>query len=242
MESITALFTEDATASVDQVRASDTAHDLLQSRIHTGELGPGDPLPPERELAAYLGISRTALREALRLLEAEHYIVTRVGAKGGTKVADVPALERLYAAWAEANAARVKELLEVQVVLERAMAAFAAQRRTSEDLARLDATRISPDVAGAELLRRHMEFHSALAKCAHNEVLAEAIARLRRQVFLPIGFISPAQRSGFLDEHQSIFAAIREQDPEAAARAIGRHMRIDDLSDRDWEPAFQAAG
>ena len=237
MDSITALFTRGANPPVEQVRASDGTRHLLRALIYSGQLGPGDQLPPERELSSYLGMSRTALREALRLLEAEGYLLTRVGAKGGTRVAEVPALERLYAAWAETNADRVKELLEVQVVLERAGAALAALRRTSEDLARLNAALIPSDVTGAELLRRHMDFHGALAECAHNEVLADAIAELRRKIFLPIGFITAERRTGFLEEHLRIFAAVRDQDPEAAASEISKHMPIGHLSEHDdWEP------
>ena len=77
------------------------------------------------------------------------------------------------------------------------------------------------------MLRRHMDFHAALADCAHNAVLADVIAKLRREIFLPIGFIPAARRTRFLEEHQRIFAAVRDRDPEAATNEISQHMAID---------------
>jgi GntR family transcriptional regulator, transcriptional repressor for pyruvate dehydrogenase complex len=237
MDSITALFTKDTAASARQVRASDIAHDLLRSLIHGGELGPGDLLPPERDLASYLAISRTALREALRVLEAEAYVVTKVGAKGGTRVADTPALERLYVGWLETNSSRVKEVAEVLVVLEKTAAALAAQRYRPEDLARLNAARIPPNTTGSELTRRHTDFHAALAICAHNAVIADTIAKLRREVFLPVGFLNARRRARIVEEHERIFAAVRDRNPEAAASEMSKHMPIGYLSEPEWEPA-----
>jgi GntR family transcriptional regulator, transcriptional repressor for pyruvate dehydrogenase complex len=237
MDSLTAIFMKDTTPSVQQVRASDAAHDLLRSLIHSGELGPGELLPPERNLASYLGISRTALREALRVLEAETYVVIRVGAKGGTRVADIPTLERIYISWLQTNSSRVNEIAEVLVVLEKTLAALAAQRCMPEDLARLNAARISPNLAGAELVRSHTDFHAALAICAHNTVIADMVAKLRREVFFPIGFLDAPRRVRLVEEHERILAAVRDRDPEAAANEMGRHMPIEHLSEREWEPA-----
>jgi GntR family transcriptional repressor for pyruvate dehydrogenase complex len=242
MNSITAIFVKEiAAAVVEQARASDIARDLLRSLIYSGELGPGDALPPERELAVHVGISRTALREALKLLEAEGFMVTKVGAKGGTRVADVTALERLHVAWVEAQAERVEELREALVVVERAMISLAAERRTPEDLERLSAARIAADVTKSELLRHHMDFHHALALCAHNSVMAQESVKLRREIFLPIGFISGARLDEFLEEHDRIFAAVKNQKPEEAAVALAQHMPSENLLlyEREWEPPLE---
>ena len=70
--------------------ASDSAVHYLRSLIFTGELGPGDRLPPERELAERLGISRITLRLALKSLESTGFIVTTRGARGGSRVNAAP--------------------------------------------------------------------------------------------------------------------------------------------------------
>jgi GntR family transcriptional regulator, transcriptional repressor for pyruvate dehydrogenase complex len=207
-------------------RTSDTASRAIRSLIWTGELGPGDRLPPERVLATQLGISRTALREALKLLEASGYIVTKVGAKGGTRVVDTASLERCYDGWLKTQRERLGSLFELQHVLERALAAFAAERRTAEDLQRLEATRIPAAMTRSEAYRCHTLFHEALGVCAHNPELAGASKSLRREIFLPIDFLMDMRLMGeFREFHESIFAAVRDQDAERALLEMDAHLQ-----------------
>ncbi len=125
-------------------RASDTARQFILSRIFTGELGPGDRLPNERELSAQLGISRLTLREALKSLETAGYLVTKVGAQGGTRVSDAQALTRCFDEWLRAQGERLKDLLETHGIIEVAIASLAAERRTETDLRAMEAAQVPP--------------------------------------------------------------------------------------------------
>jgi GntR family transcriptional repressor for pyruvate dehydrogenase complex len=69
--------------TTEPVTASDKTESLLRALIFSGQLGPGDKLPPERELAVQLGTSRPTLRTALRAHEALGFIKVRIGSKGG---------------------------------------------------------------------------------------------------------------------------------------------------------------
>lgn len=210
---------------VGQVRASDRAQQFLRSLIFSGCFGPQDRLPSERELAAHLGISRITLREALKSLEAAGYLVTTVGANGGTKVSDVDALSRCWGRWAHEHYGELEGLFEFQLAVETAQASLAALKRTAEDLKSLE-TPHPPACKDFRLLQRwHVAFHTSLAKAAHNEYLERAMAEIRSQLFLPV---QEALRAKGWDTitavHDDILSAVRDQDAARAAEAMRLHL------------------
>src|SRR5688500_5033710 len=82
----------------------------LRALIHGGHLGPGDRLPPERELAKQMGVGRVSIREALRLLQATGYVDVRRGASGGTFIT---ALDRPYEDWVRRMRESVDEVNDI---------------------------------------------------------------------------------------------------------------------------------
>jgi GntR family transcriptional regulator, transcriptional repressor for pyruvate dehydrogenase complex len=215
---------------IEQTRASDSARSFIRSLIYTGELGPGDPLPPERELAARLGISRITLREALKALEGSGYVVTKVGAKGGTRVADVPSLKRCFEDWLRTQTDELESLLEFHRIVEVASASLAAERRTEADLLRLEAMRIPENPTRSEALRHHSGFHEALAAASHNSFLEKAIVRIYRQIFVPIDYLMDGSLATFRAEHDHILEAVRDGDAARAAALAEGHL----IGPRAW--------
>jgi DNA-binding FadR family transcriptional regulator len=210
---------------IEHTRASDSARRLVLSLIFSGEMGPGDRLPPERELAVQLGISRITLREALKSLEAAGYLVTKVGAHGGTRVNDLHALERCFDEWIRAQGDRLDSLIEYHGIIESAIAELAAQRRTDEDLARLEAARIPENPSRAVLVERHREFHTALALAAKNPQLMDAMVGARREIFVPLDHVTNDQRlDAARQDHERILAAVKDRDPGRAAQEMRRHL------------------
>jgi DNA-binding FadR family transcriptional regulator len=210
---------------IEQTRASDSARRLVLALIFSGEMGPGDRLPPERELAAQLGISRITLREALKSLEAAGYLVTKVGAHGGTRVNELKSLERCFDEWIRAQGDQLDGLLEYHNIIEAAIARLAAERRTEEDLERLEAARIPLNATRAMVVERHREFHNALAQAARNPNLMDAMVTTRREIFVPLDHLIDMHRVDILREnHERILAAVRDGDGDRAAEEMENHL------------------
>lgn len=111
------------------------AHELvllqLRRSIHLGHFGAGDRLPPERELARQLGVSRTTVREAVRVLEGEGLVEIKRGSAGGISVRpQSPAPAELRRRLRE-----FEEIIEFRLAVEPMAARLAAQRRTRSDIA-----------------------------------------------------------------------------------------------------------
>lgn len=210
---------------IEQTRASDSARRLVLGLIFSGEIGPGERLPSERDLAAQLGISRITLREALKSLEVSGYLVTKVGARGGTRVGDLRALERCFDEWIRAQGDRLRHLLEFHSIIEAAVASLAAVRRTDADLERLEAARIPEDAPREDVVRCHHDFHAVLAQAAGNPFLTEAMVATRREIFVPLDrLIDRHQISILRQNHERVLEAVRDRDPERAAAEMRRHL------------------
>ena len=144
----------------------------LRQRIHRGELGPGDRLPAERELAERLGIARISLREAIKVLQASGYVVVRRGAHGGTFVTG---LETPYENWLtrmRGQAGELDDIIDFRIGLEARGAALAARRRTEADLAAA-ATAIRRLIDGQERQSFRLAdsaFHAAVATARTSHV------------------------------------------------------------------------
>jgi DNA-binding FadR family transcriptional regulator len=140
---------------------------------------PGDRLPSETELLAAFGVSRSTLREALRILAARDLVEVRRGVSGGTFIAQIEAsavsmyLETSLGLMSGTDSLSVKEIVEARELIEVPCARFAAERATREQIAELRAaarTRSDRDL-GDRGFEVHKTFHSLLVQSAGNRLL-----------------------------------------------------------------------
>lgn len=215
--------------TVSKQRLVDRVVTDVQDLIVQGKLPVGARLPPERELAELFGVSRTVIREAVRilvtkgLLESKHGIGTMV--RQGTRDQLVEPLGWIL----QRNDATLDDLHEVRTILEVEIAAEAAKRATAEDIAQLDqviahAATVRADPAA--FAAGDAEFHQLLAGILRNamlSVLLDSIRTLMSEIRLKVS------RNGdfgtiVLADHAEILAAIRARDPVRARAAMQAHL------------------
>jgi GntR family transcriptional repressor for pyruvate dehydrogenase complex len=210
-----------------QTRASDMAERYLKALIFSGQLGPGDRLPPERELAAQLGISRITLRVALRSLEAVGFLVIKLGSKGGSRVNDAASMTLHWQEWMLARQHQLSQMLEFRRLVETEIAALAAERRTAEDLESLEAIKGPPQADKKPLVHWHFGFHDALAKAAHNLYLEQAMQTIRGELFVPVDWVLTEHRISEIESvHDQILDAVRAGDPVRARQEMAAHLEF----------------
>ena len=203
--------------------------DQLRSLIHAGEFAVGTRLPPERDLAVQLGVSRPSVREALIALEVEGLVEVRVGS-GIHVLAREPA----------ATATRVDaafgpfEVIRARQVLEGELAALAARQMTAGQQAALREALVlmAEDVAqGRSPSRGDRQFHLCIAEAADNGPLLRTVAELYDErntpLFEQLGHhyeTGPSWRLA-LAEHQAVADAIAAADAEGARHAMHTHLQ-----------------
>jgi len=203
----------------------------LISLIGERQLRPGDKLPPERDLAATMQVSRPSLREALRALAMLNIVEIRQGS--GTYVSSLKPevlIEHLDFVFA-LDDSTFTELLEARQMLEPGLAAAAATRATDEELAQLRAcvNRAAAHVDDPEtFLAADLELHQIISAAARNQITARIMDSLTR-----LGMASrrrtatlPGVRAQSVRDHQAIVEALSRRDPEAAANIMRQHLEI----------------
>ncbi|RKE60327.1 FadR/GntR family transcriptional regulator [Microbacterium sp. AG238] len=208
----------------------------IESDLLAGKLGPGDRLPSERDLVAQLGVGRSSVREALRVLEVMGLIRTATGSgpSAGAIVVARPtggmqALLRLQVAaqgFAISDVVNTRLLLEEWVAGELAGSSDVDLERAREALRAMDAPGLSP----ADFLALDAQFHVALAEASGNEVVAAMMAGLRSSIedyVLEGAARIPDWNSTvdrLRDEHNAIVVAIDERRVADARTAVRDHI------------------
>lgn len=198
----------------------------IRRAIHIGKYIPGDKLPAERLLAQQLGVSRTTVREAIRVLEGEGYIESRRGAGGGIVILHQGQTEERMKPIVKERLPEFEELLDFRVTIEGAAAALAAQRRTKQDLATL--TRafeiMEQDEGSARFRAADSAFHLGIADAARNRFMRKAIEDARAAMWMPIDSVITRVLPSAHAHHRQILDAIRANNPRAAERAVAAHI------------------
>lgn len=212
--------------------------DWIEQRILSGEFAVGSHLPAERDLAQRVGVSRPAVREAVRTLQANGVLQSAVGAgaTGGTTISGVPhqALTRLLRLHVALANFPTPDVTEVRVALERLSTRLASTRASDADLARMrDLLEVMDDdgLTMAEFNNHDTGLHVAIAEAAGNRLASDLTIAIRESMRLPIlagldalpDWIST--RDILRAQHHGIVAAITAHETEAAVALIEEHIR-----------------
>lgn len=216
------------------------ARTLLDHILEAG-LRPGDSLPNEREMIAWLGVARGSLREALRLLEGHGVISVKSGPGGGPVVreADPETFAGSTTLAMQFMRVRFGELIDARIAFEPQIAGAAAEHRTDAQLVRLHtAAAEMTEVAGRQELERtrfqtsYNRFHHILADACHNPVLLMAGVTFRKvwdSLHVDVTY-SLDSLAATAKAHHEIADAVDQGDAVAATGASHRHL----LQYRAW--------
>ena len=207
----------------------------IERLIAEGRLKPGDKLPPERELAELFDVSRSSVRDAIRVLEIMGLVEPRHGE--GTVVCDLSpdSLVQPLATMLVRKRALVGELLEVRKMLEPPLAARAATRASPEEIVYLeDILRRQEEKVrhGGLAIDEDSEFHYTIATAAKNSVVLKVLDvlmdLLRESRARSLQVEGRLQKS--FEGHQRILSAIQQRDAGAAEAAMRQHLEeIEDV-------------
>ncbi len=224
-------------------RISDKVALQLRALVNEQQLQPGDRLPAERVLSVQLGVSRTALREAIAQLSSQGLLRARVG--GGTYVCSPQERARTtieeplvpYLPLFQGDPEYRFDVLEIRHALEGAAAWHAALRATDADRARIRtafavmlAAHGKDDPAGEA--RADADFHLAIAEASHNLVLLQVMRGLFELLQTNISqsreklYTSPRTFSPLSDQHREMMDAVLAGDPERARAAAHAHLEF----------------
>jgi DNA-binding FadR family transcriptional regulator len=198
-------------------------------QIMRGELGPGDAIPAD-ELSAELGLSRTVLREAVKVLAAKGLVEARP--KTGTRVRPRAAWNLLdpdVLAWrseASPDGDFFRNIVELRRIVEPEAAKLAAERATDAEIAAIEAVFAQMEAAVDDLdtfLEHDLLFHELILEGCHNELLAHMAGTMRavfRALFVATFPRSPRTSRRATALHGEIVAALSERDGPAAEDAM----------------------
>lgn len=227
------LYRAEAKSVYKLVRTSRLYEQIVQQieeSIVKGDLKPGDQLPAERELAQRFGVSRTAVREAVKALR-EKGLVEAYSGRGtfitdGTTQAVRQSLDLMVKIGQSEGA---NHLAEVRTMLEPEIAALAAQRIQENDLATMREAVAVMDRSGQDpqaYIEADLDFHLALAEAADNPIilsLLDSIVGLLREQRLRIFRVPGGPERGQI-HHKRILDAVERHDPEKARDAMREHL------------------
>jgi DNA-binding FadR family transcriptional regulator len=207
----------------------------LVRRVTCGELQPGVPLPAEPDLARQFGVSRTVIREAVRVLAEKGLVAVRHGS--GTRVAAPEHWDHLdpLVIFEQVRAGRdgsfLDEMIEMRRLLETEIAGLAAVRRTAHDLEALQHA-----LAGMGAARHDPDAYAQLDTSFHDAILSAARNRLLREALRPIAeTLGVARRLAVhrrkvlirsLSSHEAIYGAVAAGDAGAAREAMQEHILL----------------
>ncbi len=222
---------------VKKLRASDQVAGAIRDRILSGEIEPGTRLPPERDLAAQLGVNRTTVREALRSLEQLEIVSIRHG--GGVTVLDparagLQVLPFLLTLGGRVDPDLLANFLEVRRIIGGAIVRLAAERAGPEDIVNLEAA-LAPITALAESDEPHspdelgaldLQFFLALAAAGRNRVFRFLLHALRSiyRGEAPLFRMLFADARRVATSHSDVVNALRNRDGDLAVRLIEKYL------------------
>lgn len=222
------------------MRTFDEAAEKVRALLFSGALRPGDRLPAERDLCAQLGVSRPALREALRSLETGGLLETRPGKYGGTFITSGKAsvVSGAMSDLLRLSNVSIAELFEARRWIQGAILQEACERLTDAQIDALEQNVDEAEVAHAEgrfhdRIRINVEFHTLLAEGSANSVAAIVVRGLMQAWQALMAEVGSDQVTGGIAYRRELISALRARDASAATEALYRILRTSEALYKD---------
>ncbi len=210
---------------------TERAQEQIENLILDRALGPEDRLPSERELAQMLGVSRTVIREAIRLLAAKGLVAVRTGSGTYVRILGADIMKAPMDLLLRAGALKIEDIHEVRAVLEIRIAELAANHATDDDLQRMEETiqRLRKrNISAMEYATADVAFHCYLAAATQNPLLLalvnsinDVMIEVRLRAAYSLGDVS---RERAIYYHSKILDCVRARDVVGAHDAMVEHL------------------
>ena len=211
----------------------DEVYDQLISLISSGNLKPGEQLPPERVLASELKVSRQSIREALKKAESKGLIAVRQGE--GTFILSVASdlMETPLLAIMAEEIERIYEFIEIRKLIEVWCARRAAEVATRKELRKIEKALLEMDelIDSREILGQpDIDFHVAIAEASHNTLMVHVMASIKN--IFPLKFrisnfmMPPGTNRILVKQHREIYEAIKSRNSDSAAQKMEVHLQF----------------
>jgi GntR family transcriptional regulator, transcriptional repressor for pyruvate dehydrogenase complex len=223
-------ITRGAMKSLKKIRLSESVTDAIKEMIVRDGFNAGDKFYSEKELTEKLGVSRSSIREALKMLEVAGQVIVKQG-KGTFIDASGEDRFKAFATWLKNNEQAIKDNFEVRLIIEPKAAGKAAEKANSEDILKLEEAyaefvHFAHEGNTDEVILSDRRFHRWIAAATKNNTLHVLMKSMT--TVLPNGWISSLYTPGRIDktiiEHGEILAAIKRHDKVDAETAMTRHL------------------
>lgn len=213
-----------------KTRLSETVIDVIKGMIAEENFAPGDKFYSENELTKRLQISRSSVREAIRILE----VTGQVWVKQGKGIFIADANEKKFEpfiSWLKSNEGSIIDHFEVRLIIEPKTAAFAAEKANSRDILKMEEALAqfafyAENRNTMEIIKRDRDFHRLLAGATKNATLHSLMKSMTTS--LSNGWISSLHTPGRIEktirEHKTILDAVTNRDKEGAELAMTAHL------------------
>lgn len=215
---------------IKKIRLSDSVIEAIKEMISEENFKPGDKFYSENELTKTLGVSRSSIREAVKILETIGQVNVIQGK--GIFIADMQGQRfKAFSTWLKNNEQAIKDNFEVRLIIEPKAARYAAQKADDEDLRKLEEAytqfvKFAEENNTEDAIVCDGRFHRLLAKATKNTTLHVLMKAMTTK--LPTGWISslytPGRMQKTITEHGDILKAIKNRDQSAAENAMTRHL------------------
>lgn len=210
----------------------------IRGAISSGQLRPGDRLPPETRLARSFGVSRPTVREALKVLESQNVLRSSTGPTGGTFVEAIDGagvadyLKDSISLLLDVDELTLEELWAAREVTDVPVAELAAVRRTEQDMFVIEKTVEMDELKKGDAIVSDISFHRAVAEASKNRMLSlfassihMALRTLAERYIMPEDILPEVKRIS-QQQHRLIYDAISDQDEALAAIRMREHLQL----------------
>ena len=213
---------------VPHLRAYETVVAKIRILIEGEKLGPGDMLPPERQLAEQFKVSRHSLREAIRVMQEQGVLAARQGSGNYIQATSKADLVRALGFSTKGNTRKVFDLFQLRDMLEPQIAGLAAELASEDQLsvikdcaAQLEA---NEDFDHGQKLDR--AFHEAIAAATGNELLFDVLREINKHILPSASSVTEKTRRILVSNegHKRIIDALEKRDADAARQAMHLHI------------------